>query len=217
VRRRRHATSRRASWPRAASAPTGPWGITLPTAQRRGASCWASTARRMRGDPGCTADHAPLPQRGPLTGWRIASVLLRAQVEAGAHAKDWLASPGEDEPHWSLIDTADLASRAPASSMCAPAPRADRPACTGAPPWVPLGPLCGLWPAEPASPSASTGEVSLAVDWAALARRTFTMTEATPAQRPAARRCCWCAQRVAPGRGRRVQCRHTSGTASRIT
>jgi len=151
----------------------------LPTAPRRGASCWASSARRMRGGPGCTAGHAPLPQRGPLTGWRIASVLLRAQVEAGAHAKDWLASPGEDEPHWSLIDTADLASRAPASSMCAPAPRADRPACTGAPPWVPLGPLCGLWPAEPASPSASTGEVSLAVDWAALARRTITMTEAT--------------------------------------
>jgi len=57
-----------------------------------------------------------LPQRGPLTGSRIASVLLRAQVVAGAHAKDWLAPLGEDGPLWSPIEMADLANGAPASS-----------------------------------------------------------------------------------------------------
>ena len=80
-------------------------------------------------------------------------------------------------PTFEMADLTSSAASAAASSTCAPAPRADTPACTGAPLWVPEGPLCGLWPAERAGSSTSADASSPAFDWAELACRNHAMLE----------------------------------------
>ncbi len=90
-------------------------------------------------------------------------------------------------------ETPDLASSAAsgsASSTCAPATRADTPACTGAPLWVPGGPLYGLWPAELAGLSTSAGDSTPApIDWQELARRNHEMLEDDAARAHLRRSC----------------------------